>query len=143
MLDFKPRHLQTNIGEGIRYLTSAIKKRSITFLISDFLGAGYEDAMKIAARKHDFIGVRLYDPRESTLPKIGLMHVVDAETGETVWVDAGDGRIIRRYADWWKKKADERSKIFRRNGVDVIDIRIDQSYIRPLINFFRARGKRW
>ena len=143
LLDFKPSHRLTNIGEGLRYLTSAIKKRSIAFLISDFLGDGYEDALKIAARKHDLIGVRLFDPREISLPSIGLMHVVDAETGETLWVDSSDRQIVDRYADWWKRKGDERIRMFRKNGVDAIDIRIDQSYIQPLVNFFRAREKRW
>jgi uncharacterized protein (DUF58 family) len=143
LLDFKPSNRLTNIGEGLRYLTSAIKKRSIAFLISDFLGENYEDALKIAARKHDLIGVRLFDPREISLPNIGLMHVVDAETGENVWVDTSDKRITDRYASWWKRKGDERIRMFRKNGVDAIDIRIDQSYIQPLINFFRAREKRW
>jgi uncharacterized protein (DUF58 family) len=143
LLDFKPYNRLTNIGEGLRYLTSAIKKRSIAFLISDFLGENYEDALKIAARKHDLIGVRLFDPREISLPNIGLMHVVDAETGENVWVDTSDKRITDRYASWWKRKGDERIRMFRKNGVDAIDIRIDQSYIQPLINFFRAREKRW
>jgi len=143
LLDFKPLHMQTNIGEGLRYLTSAIKKRSIAFLISDFLGEGYEDSLKIAARKHDLIGVRIYDPREERIPPIGLMHLVDAETGETIFVDTSDRKFQRHYANWWKQKAEERHKIFRRNGVDSIDIRTDQSYIQPLINFFRAREKRW
>jgi uncharacterized protein (DUF58 family) len=143
LLDFKPANRLTNIGEGLRYLTSAIKKRSIAFLISDFLGENYEDALKIAARKHDLIGVRLFDPREVSLPNIGLIRVVDAETGDNLWVDSSDRQITHRYADWWKRKNDERLKMFRKNGVDGIDIQIDQSYIQPLINFFRAREKRW
>lgn len=143
LLDFKPSNRLTNIGEGLRYLTSAIKKRSIAFLISDFIGENYEDAMKIAARKHDLIGVRLFDPREVSLPSIGLIRAVDAETGEAVWVDSSDKQISNRYAGWWKRKNDERVRMFRKNGVDSIDIRTDQSYIQPLINFFRAREKRW
>jgi uncharacterized protein (DUF58 family) len=143
LLDFKPSNRLTSIGEGLRYLTSAIKKRSIAFLISDFLGENYEDALKIAARKHDLIGVRLFDPREVSLPSIGLMHVVDAETGESVWIDSSDRQIADRYAGWWRRKNEERIRMFRKNGVDAIDIQIDQSYIQPLINFFRAREKRW
>jgi uncharacterized protein (DUF58 family) len=143
LLDFKPSNRLTDIGEGLRYLTSAIKKRSIAFLISDFLGENYEDALKIAARKHDLIGVRLFDPREVSLPGIGLMRVTDAETGESVWVDTSDRQVAGRYTGWWKRKNDERIRMFRRNGVDAIDIKIDQSYIQPLINFFRAREKRW
>jgi uncharacterized protein (DUF58 family) len=143
LLDFQPIHRGTNITEGLRYLTSAIKKRSIAFLISDFLDEGYNDALKIAARKHDLIGVRLYDPRESELSPIGLLRVIDAESGEAIWVDTSDRRVVQRYTDWWKERQDHRTKLFRRSGVDGIDIRIDQSYINPLMNFFRAREKRW
>jgi uncharacterized protein (DUF58 family) len=124
-------------------LTSAIKKRSIAFLISDFLDEGYDDALKIAARKHDLIGVRLFDPRESELTQVGLMRVIDAETSEAVWVDTSDRRVMDRYAHWWKDRQEQRTKLLRRCGVDGIDIRIDQSYINPLMNFFRAREKRW
>jgi len=143
LLDFQPIHRKTNLAEGLRYLTSAIKKRSIAFLISDFLDEGYNDALKIAARKHDLIGVRLFDPRESELTQVGLMRVIDAETGEAVWVDTSDRRVMDRYARWWRDRQEQRTKLLRRCGVDGIDIRIDQSYINPLMNFFRAREKRW
>ncbi|MBI1804252.1 MAG: DUF58 domain-containing protein [Ignavibacteriae bacterium] len=143
ILDFKPAHRQTRVAEGLRYLTSAIKKRSIAFLVSDFLDEGYDDALKIAARKHDLIGIRLYDLREEALPSVGLMRVMDAESGEAMWVDTSDRLVRERYAAWWKERADTRTKLFRRSGVDAIDIRIDQSYISPLMQFFRAREKRW
>ncbi len=143
LLDFQPRRRHTNIGEGLRYLTSAIKKRSIAFLISDFLDEDYEDALKIAGRKHDLIGVRLYDPREAELPAIGLMRLVDAESGEGVWADTGDRLVRNAYARWWKARDEERNRVFRRSGIDSIDIRIDQSYINPLVSFFRLREKRW
>jgi len=143
LLDFQPIHRKTNLAGGLRYLTSAIKKRSIAFLISDFLDEGYNNALKIAARKHDLIGVRLFDPRESELTQVGLMRVIDAETGEAVWVDTSDRRVMDRYARWWRDRQEQRTKLLRRCGVDGIDIRIDQSYINPLMNFFRAREKRW
>ncbi len=143
LLDFKAQHRRTNVSAGLQYLTSAIKKRSIAFLISDFLDEGYDDALKIAARKHDLIGVRLYDPRETELAPAGLFRMLDAETGEAVWADTADPRVRREYALWWKKRQTERDKLFRRSGVDSIDIRIDQSYINPLMTFFRARERRW
>jgi len=143
LLDFQPSRKRTNIAEGLRYLTSAIKKRSIAFLVSDFLDSGYDDALKIAARKHDLIGVRLYDPRESELPPVGLMRVNDAETGEAIWVDAGARGVRERYSRWWNELELARTRLFRRSGVDAIDIRIDQSYINPLVSFFRVREKRW
>ena len=143
LLDFEPQHRGTNISEGVRYLTSAIKKRSIAFLISDFLGEGYDDALKIASKKHDLIAVRLFDPREAELSQSGLLRVRDAETGESVWVDTSDSRVRSSYARWWKSLEETREKLFRRSGVDSIDIRIDQSYIQPLMSFFRVRERRW
>lgn len=142
-LDFQPTHKITRIAEGLRYLTSAIKKRSTAFLISDFIDEGYDDALKIAARKHDVIGIRLFDPRESTLVPLGLLRVVDAESGEAVWVDTSDALVRESYNRWWGDRNDQRTRLFRRSGVDAIDIQIDQSYINPLVSFFRAREKRW
>lgn len=143
LLDFQPTHRQTNIAEGLRYLTRAIKKRSTAFLISDFIDEGYDDALKIAAKKHDLIGVRLYDPREMELSSAGLIRVRDAETGEAAWLDTSDRFVRDRYASWWKANDDTRRKLFRRSGIDAINIRIDQSYVNPLMSFFRAREKRW
>lgn len=143
LLDFQPTHRKTNIAEGLRYLTSVIKKRSIVFLISDFLGEGYDDALKIAAKKHDLVAVRLYDVREAELSRSGLMRVVDAETQETDWIDTSDRRVREHYARWWKESDLARTKLFRRSGVDAVNIRIDQSYVNPLMAFFRVREKRW
>ncbi len=143
LLDFQPTRRGTNITEGLRYLTSAIKKRSIAFVISDFLGDGYDDALKIAAKKHDLIGVHLFDLREAELPPSGLIRVFDAETTEATWVDTSDRMVRDGYARWWKQQGETRQKLFRRSGVDAIDIRIDQSYIQPLVAFFRLREKRW
>ena len=104
LLDFRAEHKGTSIAAGLRYLTSAIKKKSTVFLISDFLDEGYDDALKIAARKHDLIGVRLSDPREADLPGSGLMRIVDAETGEALWADTSDRAVRASYAEWWRNR---------------------------------------
>lgn len=143
LLDFQPKQRQTKIAEGLRYLTSAIKRRSIAFLISDFLDEGYDDALKIAAKKHDLIGVRLFDPREAELVPAGLMRVRDAETGETSWIDTGDRLVRDRYARWWREQDEARDKLLRRSGVDAINIRIDRSYVTPMVAFFQTRERRW
>jgi uncharacterized protein (DUF58 family) len=143
LLDFQPQHNKTNIAEGLRYFTSAIKKRSIAFLISDFIDEGFDNALKIAARKHDLIGIRLFDPREAELVPAGLMRFLDAETGEALWVDTNDSNVRSQYARSWNERQTEREKLFRRSGVDAINIRIDQSYVNPLVAFFRVREKRW
>lgn len=143
LLDFKPVRRGTNIGDGIRYLISAIKKRSIAFLISDFLNDGYDDALKVASRKHDLVAIHLFDPREAELASVGLMRVRDAESGKTAWIDTADLRVRNSFSHWWKERNEQRQRLFRRSGVDQIDIRIDQSYIHPLVSFFRVREKRW
>jgi uncharacterized protein (DUF58 family) len=143
VLDFRPGRRGTNIAEGLRFLTGAIKKRSIVFLISDFLDEGYEDALRIAGRKHDLVGVKLYDPREAELPPVGLMRTVDAESGEARWVDAGDRAVREAYARWWSAMEEARTRTFRRSGLDEIRIRTDQPYVKPLMMFFRMREKRW
>jgi len=143
LLDIQPSHRKTNIAEGLRYLNSAIKKRSIVFLISDFLDTGYDDALKIASRKHDLVAVRLFDPREVELVPAGLLRVRDAETGEAVWIDSSDRFVRESYARWWSERGQERERLLRRSGVDAVDIRIDQSYINPLVAFFKGREKRW
>ena len=143
LLDFQPTHRNTNLTEGLRYLTSAIKKRSIAFLISDFIDEGYDDALKIAAKKHDLIAVRLVDPRERELPDSGMMRVVDAESGETMWVDTSDRLVRDRYARYWKEQDEAQGRLLLRSGVDAVTIRSDQSYIQPLVSFFRVREKRW
>jgi uncharacterized protein (DUF58 family) len=87
LIDFTPESKGTDIGQALRYLTNAVKKRSIAFLISDLIGTGYNDALKIASRKHDLVAVRVHDPLEAELPDVGLLPLTDAETGQLVWVN--------------------------------------------------------
>jgi uncharacterized protein (DUF58 family) len=143
LLDFRPQRRRTNIAEALRYLTGAIKKRAIVFLISDFISDDYEAAIKIAAKKHDLVAVRLFDRREGEMPAAGLLRALDAESGDRIWVDTSDARVRRSYADWWKQKTEQRNTLLRRAGVDRIDIRTDQSYVQPLMAFFRVREQRW
>lgn len=143
LLEFEPVRRGTDIGEGLGYLTRAIKKRSTAFLISDFLSEGYDSALKIAAKKHDLIAVHLYDPREAAWPPVGLMRVLDSETDEPIWVDASDQDVRRLFSQWWNRSQEARIQLFRRTGVDSIDVRIDHPYVQPLVSFFKARERRW
>jgi uncharacterized protein (DUF58 family) len=142
LLEFEPSHKKTSIAEGLRYLTNAIKKRSIAFVISDFLDDGFENALKIANGKHDVVAVRIYDQREATLPSVGLMHLVDAETGATRWLDTSSSTVRRQYAAWWTHKEQTLAATFARSGVDVIKIAAHESYVAPLRNFFQSREQR-
>jgi uncharacterized protein (DUF58 family) len=142
LIEFKPQQQETNITEPLRYLTNAIKKRCTAFLLSDFLDRGFEDAIKIANKKHDLIAVRIFDEREIELPDVGLVRARDAETGKQMWIDSSDRRVRRQYNNWYKAHNDYIGETFLRSGVDVVRIGTDQDYIKPLLGLFRKRSAR-
>lgn len=141
LLDFQPASKGTDIGGALRYLTNAVKKRSIAFVLSDFIGKGYHDALKIASRKHDLVAVRLHDPLEAELPDVGLLPLTDAETGQLVWVDTSDAQVRTRIKAEALRHEAELRDILRKSGVDMADVRTDGSYVKPLMNLFKRRGK--
>jgi hypothetical protein len=123
----------------LRYLTNAIKKRSISFLISDFIAPGFDDAIRIASRKHDLIALQVYDPREVEIPPVGLVKLQDAETGAWKWVDTSDSFTRKAYNKWWLSNQQQLMQVFRKSGVDNASIRTNEDYIKPLINIFKKR----
>lgn len=142
LLQFKPEDKTTNLSEAMRYLTNVIKKRSIAFIISDFLDEGYEDALKIMSRKHDTVALQVYDPKERELPRLGFFKAKDFETGEYFWIDSKDSGVRNRYSNWYAERQNRLQNAFLKYSVDNIKIRTDQSYIVPLTNLFKQRGKR-
>ena len=142
LIDFKPVGNKTDITLALRYLTNVIKKRSIIFLMSDFLTEGFEDALKISSKKHDTIAMQIYDIREKEMANIGLIRVKDAETGQIMWVDSSSSEIKNNYTNWWNEKQIKLQEIFNKSNVDSVKIRTDESYIIPLMNFFKLRGRR-
>jgi len=143
LIDFKPENKETNIAEALRYFTNVIKKRCTAFLISDFIDKGFENAIKIANRKHDIIAVKIYDERETEIPNIGLIKVKNAETGKKIWVDTSDPKVRSNYLIWAKRTDKKLDNLFTRSGVDVAKIRTDQDYVKPLINLFKRREARY
>jgi uncharacterized protein (DUF58 family) len=139
LLEFEPQHQTTNISEGLRYLTNAIKKRSIAFVISDFIDSKFEDALSIANRKHDLVALRIYDHREAEIPSLGLVQLKDAETGELSWVDTSDKLVRESYMQWWKTNQASLTEMFAKRGVDNAMIRTDEDYVKPLIKLFKQR----
>ncbi|MFT4760505.1 MAG: hypothetical protein ACI9XO_002952 [Paraglaciecola sp.] len=139
LIDFHPESNGTNIGEALRYFNNLVKKRSICFILSDFMNTGYEDPLRIAARRHDIIGVHLYDPREKEIPNIGLIRAVDAETGKVGWIDTGMASVRQKYADIFNKNFDYFRNTFLKSGTDYISIQTDESYVNALLKFFKKR----
>jgi uncharacterized protein (DUF58 family) len=149
LLNIEPQSRKTDVSNALKYFTNVIKKKSIAFLISDFLDPNYspdnstgEEALKIANKKHDVVALRLYDRRDVKLPSVGLVKMKDAETGQFKWIDTSS-RKVRNYYDQWNRVNDANlSKIFKRCGVDYTQIRTDESYVKPLMNLFKRREGR-
>jgi uncharacterized protein (DUF58 family) len=139
LIEFEPESQGTDISEGLRYFTNAIKKRSTAFLISDFIDDDYEEALRIANKRHDIIAMNIYDLRETELPRAGLVRLKDAETGRTLWIDTGNHKIRERYAGYWQQEYDKFRDLMMRTGVDSVSIRTDEDYVRPLMNLFKRR----
>jgi len=142
LLEFKPENSVTDVSTAISYFLNVIKKRSIVFIISDFFSPPFEEPLKISSKKHDTIAVNIYDIRESSIPDIGLAFIKDAETQKRMWVDTSSKEFRKRYEQWWNSKQNYLKNMFKMNGVDLIQLRTDESFIKPLQKFFREREKR-
>ncbi len=143
ILYHEPQGTQTNISEALEFLSRVTRRRSVVFLVSDFISSSYEKALQIANKRHDIVAVTITDPREIDLPNVGFIELEDAETGETFLVDTSSLDVRNDFASATSAIVQEREKLFRSLNVDSIDIRTDQSYIEPLIRFFRMRAKRF
>ncbi len=142
MLSVEPAGRGTDIGKALEYLHAVIRRRSVAFLLSDFLAEGYEQALRIADQRHDIIPVRISDRREEELPAVGLVNLQDLETGRQVLVDTSSAAFRRHYRERLDAIAEDRRQLFRSIGVDTIEMRTDASYIGPLMRFFRRREER-
>ena len=141
LVDFYPEHKATNISVALQYLTNAIKKRCTCFLISDFMDDhDFEHPLIIANKKHDVVALQLYDRREKILPPVGLMYLMDAETGESVWVDTSDKKVRDEFEAYGIERDKELDRIFKHAGVDMASISADEDYVRSLITLFKKRG---
>ncbi|MHC1738061.1 MAG: DUF58 domain-containing protein [Ignavibacteriaceae bacterium] len=150
VLSFEPTGKGTSISGALEFMNSAVKKRSIVFLISDFMetaqggtGREYEKILRIVGKKHDLVGIVLSDPREKEIPPIGLTRFIDPETGKESVIDTSNASFRK----WYQRKREEfekqRKSIFLSSRLDTVFINTKESYIRPLVNFFKAREKRW
>lgn len=142
MLSAEPEGRGTDIGKALEYLHAVIRRRSVAFLISDFLADGYEQALRIAHQRHDIIPVRISDRREDELPAVGLVNLQDLETGQQVLVDTSSAAFRQHYRERLEASANDRRQLFRSIGIDTIEMRTDESYIGPLMRFFRRREER-
>ena len=143
LLYLEPEDKKTNISVALEYLSNVVRKRSIVFLISDFISEDFSRALKIVNKKHDVVAVNITDPREKELPDVGFIELEDAENGEIITVDSTDSELRNLYYTYNRKQKEDRDRLFKSMNVDFIDISTDKSYIEPLIKFFRMRAKRF
>ncbi|MDR6565879.1 Protein of unknown function DUF58 [Chitinophaga ginsengisegetis] len=140
LLSFTPKRKGTNIKETLRFFNNATKKRSIVFMLSDFLSGNYQDALNIAAKRHDVVGVQVYDQRDKDLPPVGLIQVADAETGATQWVDTNDRRVRQYYEQQFLQHSQYCKNAFMKSGAELVSVRTDEDYVKALQTFFLNRA---
>lgn len=142
LLEFRPQRTRTNIRAGVEYLARIMRKRSVVFLVSDFLEPGFERALRTVGRRHDVIAVSIADPLELRLPDVGLLALEDAETGEWVQIDTGSAAVLRRYETLGVQRQEQLRELFRSMSIDHLEILTNRDYVRALVAFFRSRERR-
>ena len=139
LINFEPKNTGTNISEALKYFSKMVKKKSIAFVLSDFIAEDFADAIKISSRKHDVVALKVRDKAEGTLPNIGVAQFKDLETGESTWINTSSKRVRRKYAEQAAEKDEAIRKLFRRSKTDFAEIFTDEGYIKPLMNLFKNR----
>jgi len=139
LIDFTPESRNTDLTEPLRFLTNALKKRCIAFVISDFIAPDFEEAIRIANNKHDVVALKIYDRRESEIPAIGLVKMKDSETGKDLWIDSSNRATREMYHRWWRETEARTNEIFSKCGIDSTAVRTDEDYVKPLLNLFKKR----
>lgn len=140
LLTAEPEKKGTNLNEALRFFNKMAGHKSIGFIMSDLLDDNYEDNLKVIAKKHDAIGLKVYDRMDMQLPEIGMLHVQDLETGKTKWLDTGNAMVRYNYQQNFLKQSEMSKNIFRRAGADLLHIRTDEDYVKILQEFFIKRS---
>ncbi len=145
IIEFEPTTDGTDISEALRYLTNAIKKKCTAFLLSDMIDVNedgsprYEEALKIAVNRHDLSVIEVYDPRERSIPDVGLVHIKDSETGKAAWVNTSDRKMRLAYEEWFRNVEQTSSRLFMKYNVDKVSIALDEDYVKGLMSLFKNR----
>lgn len=141
ILSLEAKGKGTRLNTALKYFTNAIKQSSIAFILSDFIDSNYEDTLRVVGKKHDLIGVKIYDQMDQALPEAGLMQLIDAETGRTHWVDTGNAYVRKKYEEQFFEATAYSVNVFKRAGSDLLHIKTGDDYVRVLQRFFKSRIK--
>lgn len=145
VLEYEPQSTGTDLSEALRYLTNALKKRCNAFVLSDMIDAGadavprYEEALKVAANRHDLSVVEVYDKREQTIPDVGLVNIKDSESGKTAWVDTGRKKVREAYEEWFRELRSNEDRLFVKYNIDRVRVAVDEDYVKALMSLFSQR----
>jgi len=139
LIEFQPKSNKTDVAQVLKFLSSTQKKKAIVFLISDFMADDYEHTLKIASKKHDIIGIRVYDKREETIPNLGVVPMLDAETGEVELINTGSKQTRLNYEKYYQEKVKYFKETFSKCGAGVVSSRVDESYVTKLLGYFKSR----
>jgi uncharacterized protein (DUF58 family) len=140
LLEFKPRSKRTDLGEAIKFLSNVMKKKAIVFVLSDFITEGYKHNLKIAAGKHDITGIRIYDRYEEEIPNLGMVQMQDEETGEEILVNTASKKLRQSYTKDYRMRVAYFKDSFTKSGAGTIDCRVDESYVKKLLGYFKQRS---
>ena len=140
LIEFESKSKKTDLSQALKYLSSVLKKKAIVFLISDFMVKDYEHTLKIASKRHDVTGIRVFDQREENIPNIGIVNMLDAETGETLLVDTTSNKVRMDYEKYYRENVNYFKDIFSKCGAGTISSRVDESYVTKLLGYFKARN---
>jgi uncharacterized protein (DUF58 family) len=139
LINIQPAGKKTNIGNALRYFSNVIKRRSICFLITDFMDEDYQTSLKVASRKHDLIAIRLFDPMEEKLPQAGILPIIDNETGKKIWLDTSSPLVQRKFNEEGRKKMNYLEKVIRSSQANLVTISTNSDYVKILMDFFQKR----
>lgn len=141
LLSKEPKGKGTAVSKALRYFTNSTKQKSIAFVLSDFIDAGYEDALRIAGKKHDVIGIKLYDQMDMKLPDAGLLQVEDAESGATKWIDSSNAFVRQQYEQEFFRVTAYATQTFKKAGCDLLHVKSGEEYVKVLQRFFLSRNR--
>lgn len=142
MLDFKPESKRTNVAAAIEYLTRVMKRRCIAFVVSDFYADNsFQKELQIANSKHDVVAIQVYDQRAKTLPNVGLMKVMDAETGHEMFIDTANAKLRRAHTEYWTERMNTLRTTFAQSNVDWVSVATNEDYVKALMLLFMQRGQ--
>ncbi|MFI1771226.1 DUF58 domain-containing protein [Thalassobellus citreus] len=140
LIEFEPESKHTNLAEALKFMQNVMKKKAIVFVLSDFIADDYHQTMKIVSGKHDVTGIRVYDKREEEIPNLGMVQMQDEETGELMLVNTSSKKVRLNYGKFYNEKVNYYKDSFKKAGAGTIDCRVDESYVKKLLGYFKRRG---